>query len=228
VTKVAVLEDEELIRTMLRMNLEGEGYHVDAYRDGESFLSTLDAAHYDLLVLDLLLPGADGGHVLRSLRGRGRNTPVLVVTARRDVETRVRLLDNGADDYLAKPFELPELLARVRALIRRSQGERSIPSHRQVRVGDCRVNLDTRLVVGPGGPVFLSEREAALLDLFVRNADRVLSRSEILEEVWGLDVDPTPRTVNNYILRFRRLFERHRVRPRHFLTVRAAGYRYRP
>lgn len=227
-SRVAVVEDDELIRTMLRLNLEAEGYAVEAFGDAETFLAVKKAVSYDLVVLDILLPGTGGHEVLRAMRRGGQATPVLVVTAKRDLETRVQSLDGGADDYLAKPFELPELLARVRALIRRSQGERSIPSHRLVRIGSREVNLSTRAAATRAGAMVLTERETALVDLFVRNLGATLTRADILEEVWGLDADPTPRTVDNYILRLRRLFEDEPRRPRHFLTVRSVGYRFVP
>lgn len=226
--RVAVVEDEELIRTMLRFNLEKQGYEVEAFVSGEDFLARLDRGRYDAVLLDIRLPGMTGRDVLTRIRAQGVNVPVLMVTAMEDVGTVVATMEGGADDYITKPFHMEELLARVNAVIRRSQGERAIPSHRLLRVGGCEVNLETREAQTLQGRVVLTEKEVALLDFFGRNPHRPLGRTEILEEVWGLDVDPTPRTVDNFVLRLRRLFEEDPESPRHFVTVRTAGYLFEP
>jgi DNA-binding response OmpR family regulator len=226
--RVAVVEDEELIRTMLRLNLEREGFQVSCYEDGDNFLSAVDREHFDLILLDIMMPGRAGDEVLREIRARSINSPVLMLTARREVGIKVKTLDTGADDYLPKPFDMAELIARVRALIRRSQGDRSLPSGRRVRVGEFEVDLDSRSAGTNEGPVTLSEREASLVELFHRYRGRTLTRSDILEEVWGMEADPTPRTVDNFIVRLRRLFESNPDQPRHFMTVRAEGYRFDP
>jgi DNA-binding response OmpR family regulator len=174
------------------------------------------------------MPGRTGDEVLREVRSRSINTPVLMLTARREIGLKVKTLDSGADDYLPKPFDMAELLARARALIRRSQGDRSLPSGRRVKVGRFEVDLDSRSTDSNQGTVTLSEREAALLELFHRQRGRTLSRNDILEEVWGMEADPTPRTVDNFIVRLRRLFEPNPESPRHFVTVRAEGYRFDP
>jgi DNA-binding response OmpR family regulator len=225
---VAVVEDDELIRTMLRFNLESEGYRVEAFSSGADYLRAMAERRHDVILLDIMLPGLQGGEVLERIRRRGPNPPVLMLTARRDLESRVGTLDGGADDYLAKPFEMPELVARVRALIRRSQGERHLPTDRRLRIGLFEVDLDSRTAQTQTGPIDLSEREAALLELFARNPGRTLSRTDILEDVWGLETDPTPRTVDNFIVRLRRLFETDPAQPRHFITVRSEGYRFEP
>jgi DNA-binding response OmpR family regulator len=224
--RVAVVEDEELIRTMLRLNLERADYDVVEYVDAESLLANLQSEAFDIVLLDIMLPGMNGEDCLRVLRSRFASLPVLMLTAKKDMDTKVRSLDTGADDYLVKPFDMAEVLARVRALIRRSQGERAVSSDRLVRIGGSVVELDSRSAQTTRGPVKLSDREAALLELFQRSRGRTLTRDEILEEVWGLDADPTPRTVDNYIVRLRKLFEEDPECPRHFLTVRSAGYRF--
>jgi two-component system alkaline phosphatase synthesis response regulator PhoP len=223
---VAVVEDEELIRTMIRLNLEREGYAVSCYDSAEALEEVLDAVAFDIILLDIALPGISGEELIERIRGRGIVTPVLMVTARSDVRMKVSTLEKGADDYLAKPFDMDELIVRVKALIRRSQGERAIPADRVVKIGRFAANLETRTATSNRGEVVLSEKECALLELFARNAGRTLTRADILEEVWGMDVDPTPRTVDNFVVRLRRLFEEDPDQPRHFLTVRAAGYRF--
>ncbi len=226
--RLAVVEDEELIRTMLRVNLEAEGYEVDTYADAETFLASPGRLHYDALLLDIMLPGVDGEELLGHLRDQGNSVPVLMVTAKADIDSRVRNLEHGADDYLAKPFDLAELLARLRALVRRSRSERSVPARRVVRIGAHEVNLEARLGRVHGEEVRLSDREVDLVAFFWRNAGRTLTRDEILDEVWGMDADPTPRTVDNYIVRLRRLFDEPSTTPRHFRTIRSIGYRFDP
>jgi len=225
-SRVAVVEDEELIRTMLRLNLEHAGYAVAEYGDAESLVADLQEKAFDAVLLDIMLPGMSGEECIRILRSRLVFVPVLMLTARKDVDTKVRTLNIGADDYLGKPFDMAEVIARVGALIRRSQGERALPSHKMVRIGGFAVDLDSRSAQTTRGLVKLSDREVALLELFQRNRGKTLTRNEILEEVWGLDADPTPRTVDNYVVRLRRLFEEDAARPRHFVTVRSAGYRF--
>ena len=224
--RVAVVEDEELIRTMLKLNLERVGYEVEAMRTAREFLSRMGETRYDLALLDIVLPDLGGDSILERMRAAGILTPVLMVTARGDVETKVKVLEKGADDHLSKPFDMKELLARVAALIRRSQGERVLPSHGVISVGRFRVNLETRSAIAPDTEAVLTEKERDLLACFARNQGRVLSRPDLLEEVWGMDVDPTPRTVDNFVLRLRRVFEEDPEEPRHFLTVRSMGYRF--
>jgi len=226
--RVAVVEDEELIRTMLRLNLEKQGYQVECFVRAEELLDRLAAVFYDIILLDIMLPGMSGEELVGQIRRRGVNTPVLMVTAKSDIPTKVSTLGRGADDYLAKPFHMEELLARVQALIRRSQGERAVPSHQLVRVGPWEVNLETREADTRQGAMKLSEKECDLLALFARNPRVTLSRADILDEVWGMDADPTPRTVDNFIVRLRKLFEANPEAPEHFITVHAAGYRFDP
>jgi len=227
VARVWIVEDEELIRTMLRINLERKGYQVTVFSDAESMLTRLDEEFFDILLLDIMLPGLSGDEALHTLRKKGLTVPVLMLTAKQDTESKVKTLENGADDYLAKPFNMDELLARVRALIRRSQGVREIPSDRQLQIGAYYANLDTRVAVTRFGEMLLSEKEAELLRFFALNEGKPLSRNDILEEVWGLNVDPTPRTVDNFILKLRRLFEVKPENPTHFITVRSAGYLFK-
>lgn len=227
--KVLVVEDEELVGTMVRMNLEGEGYQVSWARDGEDGLAAGLREQFDLILLDIALPGRQGLELLADLRGGGVTTPVLMLTARTEVNLKVQALDQGADDYLAKPFDVSELLARVRALVRRSQAERELPSDRIIRFGESyEINLDTREARTNEGLVILSEKEAALMRMLVSFQGQPIPRADMIEEVWGMDKFPTGRTVDNFILRLRRLFETESERPQHLLTVRGVGYRFVP
>ncbi len=225
---IAVVEDEELIRVMIRFNLEKQGYTVECFADAPEFLSGFRPGKYDAVLLDIMLPSLSGRELVRHLRKSGDSVPVLMVTAVSEVASVVDSLELGADDYITKPFNMEELLARVRALIRRSQGERSLPSSRILRIGGHEVNLETREAQTRQGAVILTEKEAELLAYFTRNPKRALMRAEILEEVWGMDTDPTPRTVDNFVVKFRKLFEANPESPRHFLTVRASGYLFEP
>lgn len=213
---------------MLRLNLEKGGYEVESFESAEELLESLEHGHFDVLLLDVMLPGMSGEDVIVRIREKGINTPILMVTARVDIETKVSTFRKGADDYLSKPFDMEELLLRVKALIRRSQGEREIPSHNLVRIDDYEVNLETRMASTREGEVKLSEKECDLLRLFGQNPGKTLLRADILEEVWGMDVFPTPRTIDNFILKFRKLFEQNPEEPVHFITVRSAGYRFVP
>ncbi len=226
--KILLVEDEELIGTMVKLNLTQEGFEVVWYREGKPALLSARHELFDLILLDIMLPDANGIDLARSLRNQGVGAPILMLTARGDVSSKVESLEAGADDYLIKPFDIRELIARVRALIRRSQGERQPPSSALLAIGQNRINLETREVVTSDGNIILSEKETALVSLFIRNAGKTLSRADILEEVWGMDVNPTERTVDNFILHLRRLFESNPSRPRHFITVRNVGYRFEP
>ncbi len=223
--KILLVEDEELIGEMVRVNLDADGGEVAWVKDGESAIERLGRERFDVIVLDVMLPGTDGFSVARRLRKDGTGTPILMLTARGDTTSKVKGLEAGADDYLPKPFDMPELLARVRALVRRSQGSRELPTEARLRIGRAEINLETREARTARGVVRLSEKESALLEFLARHENEPVSRADILEEVWGLGVSPTERTIDNFILRLRKLFD-DPGRPRHFLTVKGKGYRF--
>lgn len=224
--RLLLVEDDELVGTMIRMNLEAEANEVVWLRDGAEALTPATREPFDLILLDIGLPGMEGMELLEELRGRGVGTPVLMITALSDVPTKVRALELGADDYLSKPFDVAEMVARVRALVRRSQAERELPADRVIRFGSYELNLETREAITNEGPMVLPEKETTILGLLARAGGQTLSRPDIIEEVWGMDAFPTERTVDNYLVRLRRLFEPEPDRPRHILTVRGAGYRF--
>lgn len=227
--RVLLVEDDNLIGTMVRLNLEQDGYAVDWQRSGEAALQTLRGGRFDCLLLDIGLPGVSGIDVAKQARKLGVNTPILMLTARDETDSKVQALDYGADDYLCKPFEMKELLARVRAHIRRSQGSLEVPTDQELRIGLATVNMERRALTTTDGVIQeLSDKEAVLLALLHKNPGRALSRADILEEVWGMDATPTERTVDNFIVRLRRWVEPEPDRPRHIITVRGWGYRYEP
>ncbi|MSP92676.1 MAG: response regulator transcription factor [Myxococcales bacterium] len=227
--RILLVEDDHLIGTMVRLNLETDGYAVTWHRNGEAAISTFAADRFDLLVLDIGLPGKSGIEVARATRKLGVGTPILMLTARDDVDSKVAALDGGADDYLCKPFSMPELLARVRALIRRSQGSLEVPTDQIVLVGGAAVDAQRHVVRARNGEeADLSDKELSLLLLLARNPGKVLTRADILEEVWGMDASPTERTIDNFVVKIRRWVEGEPDHPKHVITVRGWGYRYDP
>lgn len=228
-SRILLCEDDHLIGTMVRLNLEQDGFGVDWQRSGEGALACLGEQRYDLMLLDIGLPGISGLDVARSARASGVGTPIVMLTARDDLETKVQALDGGADDYLCKPFDMAELLARVRAQIRRSQGSLEVATEAELAIGQARVDFDRRVLWDGAGTQFeLTDKEVELLQFLVRNPHRALSRADILEEVWGMDTSPTERTVDNFIVRLRKWIEPDAEHPRHIQTVRGWGYRYEP
>jgi two-component system alkaline phosphatase synthesis response regulator PhoP len=222
--KLLVIEDNAGIAEGIKLNLELEGHQVKIAGTGEDGLKLLERWGADLLVLDVMLPGADGFQVLRLLRERGDVSPVLLLTARGAEADRVRGFRLGADDYVTKPFSLPELLARVEAILRRAKGNvAAVPDH--WTFGDVRIDAGTREVTKGGAPVALRPREFDLLLALVRREGRVISRADLLEEVWRYEKDVVSRTVDSHILELRRKLEADPAVPVHLLTVRKTGYR---
>lgn len=221
--KVLVVDDERAVRDSLRRALELEGYEVELAADGAEALYRLESnGQPDAVILDVLMPGIDGLEVCRLLRGKGNAVPVLMLTARTEVESRVAGLDAGADDYLAKPFALEELLARLRALLRRMA-----PGTEEVlRFADLELNPGTREVRRGGAPIELTRTEFNLLELFMRNPRQVLTRSVIFERVWGYDFGFASNSLDVYIGYLRRKTELD-GRPRLIQTVRGVGYTLR-
>jgi two-component system, OmpR family, response regulator MprA len=221
--KILVVDDERAVRESLRRALELEGYDIDLAKDGEEALDRLEQdAQPDAVILDVLMPGVDGLEVCRRLRTGGNRLPVLMLTARAEVETRVAGLDAGADDYVTKPFALEELLARLRALLRRSGS----PSGEVLRFADLTLDPGTREVRREGEPIELTRTEFSLLELFMLNPRQVLTRSVIFERVWGYDFGFSSNSLDVYIGYLRRKTETG-GRPRLIHTVRGVGYALR-
>lgn len=219
---ILVVEDNDALRTGLAVNLAKRGYRVHVAADGAEALKSAFAVRPDLVVLDLVLPGTSGLDVLAELRRRDRDIPVLILSARARTEDKVEGLERGADDYLAKPFELEELLARVAAVLRRGTRRRD----REVLwVGGLKIDLERRRVFLDGREVELRGRELDVLSLLAASPGRPRTRQEILDEVWGWDYDGSPRTVDNFILSLRRKIEIDPARPRRLLTERGVGYK---
>jgi two-component system, OmpR family, response regulator MprA len=222
--KILVVDDERAVRESLRRALELEGYHVELAADGEEALDRLSAAPADAAILDVLMPGIDGLEVCRRLRADGNAVPVLMLTARAEVDSRVAGLDAGADDYLPKPFALAELLARLRALLRRAGNGDDAGD--VLRFSDLELDLGTREVRRGERSIDLTRTEFALLELFLRNPRQVLTRSIIFERVWGYDFGPTSNSLDVYIGYLRRKTEEGGA-TRVIHTIRGIGYALR-
>ena len=220
--RVLVVEDEVRMAALIRRGLEEDGYAVDVATNGPDGLWQAQEFTYDAIVLDVMLPGADGFAVCRSLRESGRWSPIVMLTARDAVDDRIRGLDAGADDYLTKPFSFGELAARVRALIRRGGGDRPTV----LRVGALTLDPASRRAWRGDDELTLSTKEFSLLELFLRHPDRVLSRTMILEHVWDFAYDGVSNIVDQYVSYLRRKIDKP-YGSELLETVRGAGYRLR-
>jgi two-component system OmpR family response regulator len=221
--RLLVIEDDLKLVRALERGLEQEGYAVDVARTGGEALDHATRRPYDAVILDLMLPGVDGFTVCQTLRDRERWYPVLMLTARGDVADRIRGLDSGADDYLVKPFDFGELLARLRALIRRGPSERPPV----LEVGDLRFDRATRTVARAGREVDLTPREFAVLEYLAARAGQVVPRAELLEQVWDEHEDASPNLADVYVGYLRKKLERP-AGPRLIRTVRGIGFLLEP
>jgi two-component system alkaline phosphatase synthesis response regulator PhoP len=228
--RVLVVEDELHLAEGIRANLEAEGYAVEVVGDGEAALERWRDGEIDLIVLDVMLPLRDGFSVCEEIRRGGGRVPILFLTAKNTEDDRVRGLEAGGDDYLGKPFNLRELLLRVRGMVRRQAWYGALPpTGDTLRIGEKTVDFRSYLVEDEAGErVLLAQKEIMILKVLAERAGEVVSREEILDRVWGYDVFPSTRTVDNFIVRLRRRFESDPAEPRYFHTVRGVGYRFTP
>ena len=223
--RILIIEDDEAILSFLRRGLVHDGYVVDTATDGQSGLILARETPPDLVVLDWMLPGLDGLEVCRRLT-QGGHVPILMLTAKKQEMDKVMGLNLGADDYMTKPFGVMELLARVKALLRRVQRTESRVAHLQM--GDVEINFEMLIATRAGESIKLSTREFELLCYLAQNPGRVLSRQAILNRVWGMDYFGTDRTVDNFITRLRQKIEPNPGKPRYIQTIRGRGYRFVP
>lgn len=225
---ILLVEDEVNLARGIHENLEAEGYTVELVTDGRVALDKIRRQEYGLVILDVMLPGMDGFTVCQTARREGRDTPVLFLSARGEGRDRIRGLESGGDDYLAKPFQLRELLLRVAAILRRRSRYDAMTALEPIaRFGGN--EFDFRSFRGrsfDGGDQILTQKEAMILKVLVEREGDVVWRDEILEKVWGDDVMPSSRTIDNFIARLRKRFEPDPERPRFFHTVRGVGYRF--
>jgi DNA-binding response OmpR family regulator len=226
-SRILVVEDEVHLATGIKLNLEMEGYDVEVLADGAAAAERLTSGGngFDLVVLDVMLPGVDGFEVADRMRQAGNYTPILMLTAKSLPEDVVHGIEVGADDYLAKPFDLGVFLARVKGLLRRRDWARGGDGPQKAHIGDVEVDFTTFEVHARGATQRLTLLEAMLLKHLVQNAGRIVSKAEILQKVWNVSPETQTRAVDNFILRLRRYVEADPARPRHLHTVRGAGYR---
>lgn len=220
-TRILIIEDDLSILTGLSMNLKFEGYQVLQAQDGRTGLQKAIDELPDLVILDVMLPEMNGFEVLRELRQRGHKTPVVVLSAKGLEPDKVTGLDLGADDYVVKPFGLQELLARIKAVLRRRFGDGDL-----VQFGDVKIDLANRVVTRAGKPVELTAQEFKLLAHFVSHPERIFTRDELLSGAWGYGYEGTARTVDNFVSQLRQKLEPDPEHPRHLLTVRGLGYKF--
>jgi len=233
-SRVLIVEDEEHLATGLRFNLEAEGYEVEVVDNGESALGLLTDGErrFDLVVLDVMLPGKDGFAVVAELRHAGHFVPVLMLTARNRTEDVLLGFSAGADDYLPKPFELPILIARIRGLLRRSErlqpaeNRRALPGRDRYLFAGKVIDFDALELHVGDRTLQLTLMEANLLRYLIQHEGKAVSRKAMLEEVWGVREDTDTRAIDNFIVRLRRYIEQEPQNPRHLRTVRGVGYRF--
>ena len=218
---VLVVEDEKTVASLIQKGLEEQGFQVQLCHDGAEAYAQASRRRYDAIVLDIMLPGRDGLSILKSLRQQRNTVPVIILTARGELDERVEGLDLGADDYLTKPFYVEELLSRLRAVIRRTSGEQL----NILQAGELTVNLVTREVRLGAHPVRLPVREFGLLEYLMRSPGRVYTRTQIIEHVWGYDFDPNTNLVDVYIKRLRKKIQAGSDEAL-IETVRGVGYRF--
>jgi two-component system alkaline phosphatase synthesis response regulator PhoP len=223
---ILLVEDEQLVRDLIAINLEHAGYQVIAATTFDEGRELLHRERWSMAIFDVMLPGGDGFKLTAWARDAGLTFPILLLTARSDTSSKIRGLDAGADDYVTKPFDVSELLARVRAQLRRASGRASDAAPR-VAFGNYWIRFDTGQAMTNEGEISLSDKELRMMEVFIANDNHALSRTDILEEVWGMGSFPTDRTVDNFVLRLRRLFERDPESPQHIITLRGRGYLFR-
>ena len=229
-TTVLAIEDDPAILRGLADNLRFEGYDVITATDGETGYRLQQERKPDLILLDLMLPRMSGFEFCRKLRGEGIQTPVLMLTARSEEPDRVLGLDLGADDYVTKPFSVRELMARVRALLRRSQpssdGTPALPD--ELRFGDTEIDFRSYEARRSGAPVEMTRKEFAILRFLASRAGEVVTRDDLLNQVWGYESYPSSRTVDNHVAGLRAKLERDASQPEHIKTVHGVGYKFTP
>lgn len=223
---ILIVEDDAALRLALSDRLSLEGYQVELATNGDEGIRLAESSAPDLLILDVMLPGRSGFEIARDLRNRGMDLPILMLTARGEVTDRVVGLQFGADDYLTKPFEFIELLARIQALLRRSARSRSGPVFETAEYGEILVDFRSARVSKGGAPVLLSSKELQLLRFFIENAGAAMTRDELLNAVWGYDAMTNTRTVDMHVARLRQKLESDPNDPKLIVTVRGLGYRF--
>ncbi len=223
--KILIVEDEPNMRLGLKDNLEFEGYEVDTAEDGEAGLNKIINNDYSLVLLDVMLPKMSGFDVCKTVRKKGNTTPIILLTAKGEEIDKVLGLELGADDYVTKPFSLRELLARIKAVLRRGEEKISKPKNEIIRIGKIDINFGAYNVYEEGKPVQMSHKEFEILHYLWTHKNSTVSRNDLLTNVWGYDENPTTRTIDNFILKLRQKIETDPNHPQIILTVHGIGYK---
>jgi len=225
--RILLVEDEENLMKAIKLNLEMEGYDVVISIDGRQAIKEFKCQRFDLVILDVMLPEMSGFDVCKDIRLENNHTPILFLTAKNSSEDKVMGLKIGGDDYLAKPFNLEELLLRIKNLIKRTTKDNYTNSDIIYKFGENEINFATYQIIGvEKEKLHLSKKELLLAKLLIDRKNEVVSREKILETVWGYDVYPSTRTIDNYILALRKYFETDAKNPRYFHSVRGVGYKF--
>ncbi len=227
-TRILLVEEEQILHETIKLNLELEGYKVQSANDGKKALKAFKQERFDLIILDVMLPEIDGFTVCEAIRLENQQVPILFLTAKNSSADRINGLKIGGDDYLTKPFNLEELLLRVQILLKRSnitfETKQSINNF---TFDEFSINFTEMMVATPTGKTInLTKKENALLKLLIERKNEVVSREHILETVWGYDIYPSTRTIDNFIVSFRKYFETDPTNPKHFHSVRGVGYKF--
>lgn len=223
--RILLVEDEKNIREVIKLNLEMENYEVQGLESGKMVMGYISEQHFDLIILDIMLPDLNGLDLCEQIRLTNPDVPIIFVSAKDTSEDRILGLKKGADDYLTKPFSLEELLLRVEKLIVRSNIEAK-ESRKVFTFGNNSINFSSFEATGVNGKFMLTKKEAMLLKLLIDRENEVVSRQQILRSVWGYDVFPSTRTIDNFILSFRKYFEKIPKTPQYFHSVRGVGYKF--
>mgnify|MGYP000017331318 CR=1 FL=1 len=223
--RILLVEDEEQIRKLVKLNLEMEEFEVVTAEDGQKALNLVESQHFDLIILDIMLPEIDGFQICQKVRLNNNKVGIIILSAKDTSQDRITGLKLGADDYMTKPFNIEELILRVQNLLKRSSDESSSEMNKY-EFGDNYVNFVTYEAKGAQGEFRLTKKEVLLLKMLIERKNEVVSRKEILQNVWGYDVYPSTRTIDNFILSFRKYFEVDPKNPEYFYSVRGVGYKF--
>ncbi len=227
--RILLVEDEPSLYEALKLNLEFEGYSVTVAKDGEQAIEKFHSSHFQLIILDVMIPKMDGYTVCETIRLENKKVPILFLSAKNTPEDKILGLKTGADDYMSKPFNLEEFLLRVNLLIKRGVelSQNTSEMMDSFEFGGNKVNFSSfEIVTWENETKSLSKREMKLLKLLIEKKGKVVSREEILQKIWGYDVFPSTRTIDNYILAYRKYFEKNQRQPKHFFSVRGVGYKF--
>jgi len=224
---ILLVEDEVHLHDTLKLNLGIEGYEVTSAYDGPEALKQIENAAFDLIILDIMLPGIDGFSITEMVRLKNNQTPILILSAKNTTANKVQGLKIGADDYMTKPFNLEELLLRVSKLIQKTNKTIQVATNDIYEFSGNTFNFNSLEATGlEGAKIMLTKKEAMLLKLLIDNKNKVVSREHILQSVWGYNVFPSTRTIDNFILNFRKYFEKDARHPVHFISIRGVGYKF--